>query len=111
MTKVINIKNAPAGWKDNPEYVYIGRPGKGMTGRWGNPFVMSNNSDGERIRCYNAYRKWTQHHEGYLVEVLQQLRDKTLVCFCDPKLCHGHWLQFYCDTMGKIIDQVKPSGL
>ena len=51
MTTVINIKNAPKGWQNNPDYVYIGRPSK-----WGNPFRIGKScSREESIKNYRIY--------------------------------------------------------
>lgn len=103
MTTVINIKDAPRGWKDNPDYVYIGRPGKGMTGRWGNPFALSNDTPEERVRMYEAYRKWTMRDPKYLQEAAEALTGKVLVCFCKPKVCHGDWLAYYVNTLYRTV--------
>lgn len=107
MTKVINIKDAPAGWKTNPDYVYIGRPGKGMKGKWGNPFVLSNDTEDERVAMYEAYRKWTLRDPAYLAEAVTELSGKTLVCFCKPKLCHGDWLAHFID----MTERLRPRSL
>lgn len=61
--------------------VYIGRGG-----RWGNPFEIG--KDGTREEVCAKYL-------GYLLESpellasLPSLKDKTLGCYCAPKLCHG----------------------
>lgn len=36
----VNIRYAPVGWHQNSDYVYIGRPGKGQDGYFGNPFPL-----------------------------------------------------------------------
>lgn len=61
--------------------VYIGRPSK-----WGNPFVVGR--DGARGECIEKYRTWilTQHT---LLNDLEELRGKTLGCWCAPNPCHG----------------------
>ena len=74
MTKVVN--------KYHENYdVYIGRGSK-----WGNPFVIG--TDGSRSDVIRKYEKWirTQAHP---LNSLEELRDKTLGCFCKPRDCHG----------------------
>ena len=61
--------------------VYIGRGS-----RWGNPFEIG--PDGNREAVCAKYL-------GYLLEspellaALHSLKNKTLGCYCSPKLCHG----------------------
>jgi hypothetical protein len=84
-TTVIARKDAPPGWKADQNYVYIGRPS-----RWGNPFRMKNNSNSERIRVIDAYRKWLKSQEILIHAIARgDLDDKILVCHCHPELCHG----------------------
>jgi hypothetical protein len=71
--------------------IYIGRavPEHGMDGsKWGNPFVVTNESDGERERVINAYRKWVVT-QPELMSSLEELRNQRLGCWCAPKSCHG----------------------
>lgn len=107
MSKVINIRNAPKGWQDNPEYVYIGRYNSryGLKRSiWYNPYKMlecpSKRTDktGKVIeRLWNDKQRWRVIHSfsAYLKynEMLQsrlhELEGKTLVCWCAPKPCHG----------------------
>jgi len=79
MTKVIHIRNAPPGYKDNPDYVYIGRGSK-----WGNPYLVSMG----RAKCIELFRDLLSTSPR-LVSALHELKGKTLVCFCKPKACHG----------------------
>ena len=74
MTRVVNK------YYENYD-VYIGRGSK-----WGNPFVIG--TDGSRSDVINKYERWirTQVH---LLDSLNDLRDKTLGCFCKPRACHG----------------------
>lgn len=72
--------------------VYIGRPSK-----WGNPFTHI--KDGKTLAKYivntreeavEAYREWIINGEGkYLLDYLDDLKDKTLGCWCKPHACHG----------------------
>lgn len=71
--------------------VYIGRevPEHGLTGsKWGNPFVMADESDGERDRALAAYREWILT-QPELMASLEELRGRRLGCWCAPKRCHG----------------------
>ena len=71
--------------------VYIGRavPEHGVAhSKWGNPFVMANDSDAERERAINAYREWVVA-QPELMSSLEELRSKRLGCWCAPKACHG----------------------
>ncbi len=61
--------------------VYIGRPSK-----WGNPFVVGR--DGDRATVVGKYRKYLQENDLLLSE-LEELRGKTLGCWCAPNACHG----------------------
>lgn len=75
-TTVAHIRNGCG-----PGHVYIGRPSK-----WGNPFVIGR--DGNRDEVVAKYRAWIQTQPELLAAV-GELRGKTLVCFCHPRLCHG----------------------
>ena len=79
---VINIKDAPDGWRDDPDYVYIGRPGK-----WGNPFTVAEHG---RVGCIQKFCE-NLENGGFveMAEDLWELRGKTLVCYCKPLACHG----------------------
>jgi len=71
--------------------VYIGRavPESGIAGsKWGNPFVMSDESDAARQRAIAAYRNWIVGQPA-LMGTLEDLRGKRLGCWCAPKPCHG----------------------
>ena len=88
MTKVIHIKKAPAGWKTNPNYVYIGRPSK-----WGNPYAVHMG----RTKCIDLFREYVTRMPK-LMDSLHKLEGKTLVCFCKPQACHG-------DVLATLADQ------
>ena len=72
--------------------VYIGRPSK-----WGNPYTHI--KDGKTLAKYvvntreeavEAYREWITNGEGkYLLDHLDELKGKTLGCWCKPYACHG----------------------
>lgn len=88
MTEVINVRNAPSGWQDNPKYVYIGRKNARYNlpqSKWRNKFVL--NKDGTREEVVEKYRQYIL--KSNLVNDLHELKDKILVCWCKPKKCHG----------------------
>ena len=104
-TTVINIKDAPPGWETNPQYVYIGRAGKGFDGKWGNRHPVG----GVCSACSVSGAFVVSHERGTAVEAfrndfnlavlfpegqwgwksVERLRGKILVCFCKPEACHG----------------------
>lgn len=108
-TRVINIRDVeaqagPSGnWYFGPErgivmpenMVYIGRPGRGMPGPWGNPIPLTDES--QRADVLVKYMGWLEAVlltdlgvEGQPFHAaLRGLIGKTLVCFCKPKACHG----------------------
>ena len=79
VTSVIHIKDAPPGWKKDDQFVYIGRGSK-----WGNPYHVSMG----RTRCLELYREYITS-KPELLAAFEQLKGKTLVCYCKPKDCHG----------------------
>ncbi len=101
-TTVIHVKDAPAGWKQNPRFVYCGRGSK-----WGNPFPITANQD--RNMVCDMHQRWFEDGSlaaeffgettlAYkrlhppLVTELRELVGKVLVCFCHPQRCHCHYL-------------------
>jgi hypothetical protein len=67
------------------EDVYIGRGSF-----WGNPFVIG--KDGDRDDVVRKYAEMICDNQEMLSR-LHELRGKNLVCYCAPKLCHGHVLE------------------
>lgn len=62
--------------------IYIGRPSK-----WGNPFVVG--KDGERGECVMLYEDYLMSHPELIKAAQEELRGKSLVCWCAPRACHG----------------------
>lgn len=89
-TTVINRRHAPADWKLDPKYVYIGRPSK-----WGNPFNVEVYG---RRRAVMMYREGIEGNPEMLAAVKAELKDKILVCYCHPLSCHG-------DVLAEIADR------
>ncbi len=76
MTQVVNLRTTPYS-KDS---VYIGRLSK-----WGNPYIVGKH--GTRDHVVALYKKYILNTE--LKFELEELRGKTLMCFCKPEKCHG----------------------
>ena len=74
MTKVVHCK------KESYD-IYIGRPGK-----WGNPFTIG--QDGTREEVIQKYIDWLEDRPDLLNDI-DELRGKTLGCWCSPNACHG----------------------
>lgn len=76
--------------------VYIGRANRKLNlpdSGWGNPFVLNDPTQRELVCA--QYQQWldVQVSTGAItVEQLLTLANKDLVCFCAPKMCHGHVL-------------------
>lgn len=84
MTSVIAKRFATGG----ADEVYIGRGSK-----WGNPFshktgTLAQYIVGSREEAVDKYRRWILDQTNLLLDI-PELFDKTLVCFCKPKECHG----------------------
>lgn len=63
-----------------PYDIYIGRPSK-----WENPYRIG--VDGTRKQVIEKYR--TMILNSTLKNDLEELKGKTLGCWCKPKQCHG----------------------
>lgn len=71
--------------------VYIGRGSK-----WGNPFIIG--IHGDRREVIRKYREYiVDNHK--LLDSLEELKGKTLVCFCAPQACHGDILCELVETL------------
>lgn len=110
MTKIINIKYAPFDWKTNPQYVYVGRAGKGQDGYFGNPFRLGD--DEARGDTLERFREWTITRLEIDAEYrrrVAELEEKTLICFCAPEeglepaehggICHAQVLAYFAETL------------
>jgi hypothetical protein len=63
---------------------YVGRPS-----RWGNPFEIG--KDGTREEVIEKYRLWLwqQIKSDRGAQLLADLGDSDLICWCAPKPCHA----------------------
>jgi len=64
-----------------PDAVYVGRPSK-----WGNPFKIKR--DGTREEVIAKYAYWIER-QPQLMDDLEELKGKDLVCWCTPLPCHA----------------------
>jgi hypothetical protein len=88
VTRVVNLRQEPYD-------VYIGRPGNGESGYFGNPY-----SSGTRSQNIEAFRRYfldrVEKDPSFRQRVLE-LKGKRLGCFCHPAPCHGDviagWLE------------------
>jgi hypothetical protein len=80
MCKVLNKHHAgiPAG------AVYIGRGSK-----WGNPFRIG--ADGDRDTVIARHERYLAGRHD-LLRALDELKNRSLVCYCAPSRCHGDLL-------------------
>ena len=84
--------------------VYIGNPGKGNDGYWGNPFALwmySGKVDrNECLRMYRWYFNFRVKTDPQFRKRLEGLRGKRLGCFCSPAACHGDIIVEYLEGKG-----------
>jgi hypothetical protein len=87
--------------------VYIGRPGKGQDGYFGNPHTMGRiycpacQSWHDRPSAIAAYKKdflkRVKEDMEFFARVIE-LKDKRLGCFCSPLPCHGDVIAEWLDA-------------
>lgn len=96
VTKVVNLRT-------DKYDVYIGRPGKGEIGLFGNPYPLAKES--ERGSILEKYKKFflarLEHDDEFKTEVLK-LNGKTLGCFCKPRPCHGDIICEYLNGLNNV---------
>lgn len=96
-TRVVNIHHGmPEG------AIYIGRPGKGHDGYFGNPFPVNKyDLRSEVLNTYQAYLDKRIKLDPIFRARVKLLSGKTLACFCVPKLCHGMVLAEVADNLNE----------
>lgn len=104
-TRVVNIRDLPKdpdAWPN--DHVYIGRANptyRLQPSKWRNPFLL-NKGGGNRDVVIAAYEQHIRYvlapYPGNDYLNLDELRDKTLVCWCSPLACHGDVLARLCDA-------------
>jgi len=68
--------------KNPKDAIYIGRGSI-----YGNPFIMG--KDGDRKTVVNKFYHYALWRLSREPNWLDGLKDKDLVCYCHPALCHG----------------------
>jgi len=83
MTELVNIRRTPAEQIDE----YIDRRSD-----YGNPFKLKKDGgDYTREESVAAYREWfySENKAELRERAKEELKGKTLGCWCKPKACHG----------------------
>ena len=86
-------------WKDGNCDVYIGRRGRHLPWKWGNPFTIG--ISGTREDVIKQFKTWVESEDPraiWIREHIHELKDKKLGCFCSPLACHG-------DVLAKMADK------
>lgn len=101
MTRVVNLRDKV------PFDVYIGRPGKGVEGYFGNPCRVGiqcpecgfvHTVSGGTLACFEQYARRRMEHDQEYHTAVKNLKGKTLGCFCKPRPCHG-------DILAKLAEE------
>ena len=96
-------------WTKDPNHVYIGRnmthyvPGA-VGSMWQNPFKDKQMGRDECVRRYRHHIETSekiQSNGKTLLNSLEELKGKTLGCWCHPERCHGH-------ALVELIDEYVP---
>lgn len=89
--EVFNIKSPSSYYHE--DCVYIGR---GQNSIWGNPFKIGDPDPDpnrkekmSRERVIELYRDWILSTPSLAKQIPKQLRNKSLLCYCEPDDCHG----------------------
>jgi hypothetical protein len=98
MTRIVNIRSG------EPYDVYIGRPGKGQEGYFGNPHPIGfceicdcRHGRELAISAYKVYFMFRLESDPEFKRRVLELKDKVLGCFCKPAACHGDIIAEYLD--------------
>jgi hypothetical protein len=111
-TTVVNVYHLADGWQEDPQYVYIGRPGKGKDGPFGNPIrLLPGNARGTTIAKYRTYLLKRLYNEPDFMAQVMDLYGKTLVCFCKPQTCHGDILAEAADALHELDEEEQQWAL
>ncbi len=98
-SKLIRVVNLKA----EPYDVYIGRSGRGLVSKWGNPFRIGEHGDRKAVIAKYRVHLQDQISEGKITQAdLLSLKGKTLGCFCKPQPCHGDVIA---EAVMKAIEQ------
>lgn len=89
--KIVVVKYK-RGMEKEVDHIYIGRkfgPFK-ENSKWANSFIIG--KDGTREEVIAKYEAWLQS-QPELLSSINELRGKTLICWCAPEKCHGEVLE------------------
>ncbi len=100
-TTVVNIK------RGEPYDVYIGRPGRGHAGPFGNPIHVGRlcpvcgmaHDRGGTLSCYRTLLERAVETDAAFRSAVRKLHGKRLGCFCAPMPCHGDHLAAVADLL------------
>lgn len=108
MTSVANVKTVylrPQGfwdlleWLRDDSHVYIGRYVYNVEGAdksfWHNPYKAKKYG---REKCLELYKEYVLNNPS-MMKRIEELRGKTLGCWCHPEKCHG-------DVLIEILDEL-----
>ena len=80
-----------------PDAIYVGRPT-----RWGNPYKVKGTVHNMGLTTLNYPKGYTRDEaiskyidwieKSDLINHIEDLRGKDLVCWCAPELCHADYL-------------------
>lgn len=100
-TRVANIRSYRYDRPLPDGHVYIGRPGHGEDGYFGNPYRLGTGENrGATINRFRAYATDRMETDAEYRERVAALKGKTLVCFCAPEPCHGDVLAELAESYG-----------
>lgn len=100
-TRVVNLR------RGEPFDVYIGRPGHGLAGPWGNPIARGRpcpvcgfyHGRGGTLDCYGVWLAGRICADPAFAAAVRGLHGLTLGCFCKPGPCHGDTLAAAADLL------------
>ena len=83
MGRVLNIR------RDNipPSAEYIGRARRGQSSPLGNHYVIGKH--GTREQVIPMYERDLKKNDTLIDYIRNEVRDRDVVCFCKPAICHG----------------------
>lgn len=97
-TMVVNEHHLKEADRRSPDYVYIGRAGKGQDGYFGNPIIVgllcpvcgrTHSEPASTLHCFKEYFDWRMREDAEYKRRVDGLKGKMLSCFCAPRPCHG----------------------
>lgn len=132
-TKVIHIEDAPQGWENDAQYVYIGKPKYSSYKNFYNPFCYKyKNQSGVAKESFRSWlisrpteRTIQPKKRKWILQNVHTLYGKILVCDCDNLNCSAYilaslaehqplWDNIMWYTMlnavkqGKLVDEYDP---